>query len=97
MTEILVQRSDVEHMLSKFIVRIREDGSESVHEVSLSARDFGRLGVPYRSPEEFVRACFEFLLEREPKEQILSSFDVSAISTYFPEFEDRISGPGPSS
>lgn len=97
MTEILVQRSDVEHMLSRFVVRIREDGSESVHEVSLSASDFGRLGVPYRSPEEFVRACFEFLLEREPKEQILNSFDVSAISTYFPEFEDRISGPGPSS
>ncbi len=97
MTEIQVHRSDVEHMLSRFTVRIREDGSESVHDVTLSASDFGRLGVPYRSPEEFVRACFEFLLERESKEQILSSFDVSVIATYFPEFEDRISGPGPSS
>lgn len=97
MTEIHVHRSDVERMLSRFTVRIREDGSESVHDVTLSASDFGRLGVPYRSPEEFVRACFEFLLERESKEQILSSFDVSVIATYFPEFEDRISGPGPSS
>ena len=97
MSEILVQRSDVERVRSRFTVRIREDGSESVHEVSLSSSDLGRLGVPYRSPEEFVRACFEFLLEREPKEQILHSFDVSAISTYFPEFEDRISSPGRSS
>ena len=92
MTEILVDRNDVECILSRFTVRIREDGSESVHEVTLSASDFERLGKPYRSPEEFVRACFEFLLERESKEQILGSFDVSAISTYFPEFEDRISG-----
>ncbi len=95
MTEIKVHRSDVEHMLSRFTVRVREDGSESVHEVTLSASDFGRLGEPYRSPEGFIRACFEFLLEREPKEQILSSFDVSVIATYFPEFEDRISAPEP--
>lgn len=96
MTEIQVHRSDVEHMLSRFAVRIREDGSESVHEVTLSASDFDRLGEPYRSPEEFIRACFEFLLEREPKEQVLSSFDVSMIATYFPDFEDRISSREPS-
>jgi hypothetical protein len=95
MTEILVDRNDVEHMLSRFAVRIREDGSESVHDVTLSASDFDRLGKPYRSPEEFVRACFEFLLERESKEQILASFDVSAISTYFPQFDDRISSREP--
>jgi hypothetical protein len=93
MTDIQVHRDDVEHMLSRFTVRIREDGSESVHEVTLSASDFGRLGENYRSPEEFIRACIEFLLEREPKEQILSSFDVSVIATYFPEFDDRISEP----
>jgi hypothetical protein len=95
MTEIQVDRSDVEHMLSRFAVRIREDGSETVHEVTVSASDFGRLGEPYRSPEDFIRACFEFLLEREPKEQILRSFDVSVIATYFPEFEDRITRPAP--
>ncbi len=95
MTEIEVHGSDVEHMLSRFTVRVREDGSESVHEVTLSASDFARLGEPYSSPEELIRACFEFLLEREPKEQILSSFDVSAIPTYFPEFEERISAPEP--
>ena len=31
-----------------------------------------------------------FLLEREPKESILRSFDVSQIATYFPEFEAEI-------
>jgi hypothetical protein len=95
MTQIEVRRTDAEHMLSRFIVRVREDRSESAHEVTLSASDFARLGEPYRSPEEFIRACFEFLLEREPKERILSSFDVSMIAAYFPEFEDRISAPEP--
>jgi hypothetical protein len=40
-----------------------------------------------RSPEAFVRDCFAFLLEREPTESILSSFDVGVIGRYFPEFE----------
>jgi hypothetical protein len=43
-----------------------------------------------RSPEAFVRDCFAFLLEREPKESILSSFDVGVIGRYFPEFERLI-------
>jgi ribosome-associated toxin RatA of RatAB toxin-antitoxin module len=95
MSDIQVDRTDVERMLSRFTVRIREENSESVHDVTLSASDFERLGGGYRSPEELIRACIEFLLEREPKEQILSSFDVSVITTYFPEFEDRISASQP--
>jgi hypothetical protein len=38
----------------------------------------------------FVEACFTFLLQHEPKEQILPSFDVSQISGYFPDFERAI-------
>jgi hypothetical protein len=37
-------------------------------------------------------ATFAFLLEREPKESILSSFDVSVIGRYFPGFEREIAG-----
>jgi hypothetical protein len=38
-----------------------------------------------------VRAAFRFLLEREPKESILSSFDITIISRYFPGFEQDLS------
>ena len=31
-----------------------------------------------------------FLLDREPKESILSRFDVTVISRYFPEFEREL-------
>jgi hypothetical protein len=90
--EINVQRRDVERFMSTFHVTVADDDSSTEHEVTVSASDYERLGTKYRTPEEFVRGCFEFLLEREPKESILPRFDVSVISTYFPEFETRIQG-----
>jgi len=76
---------------ARFRVEVREGGKATEHEVTLSAGDLDRLAGG-RAPEAFVRDCFAFLLEREPKESILRSFDVSVIGRYFPEFERRISG-----
>jgi hypothetical protein len=92
MAEITVQRSDVERFLSRFHVTVREGESTTEHDVTLSATDFERLGSRHRSPDEFVRSCFVFLLEREPKESIMPSFDISVIGSYFPEFEADIQG-----
>ncbi len=39
------------------------------------------------SQTELLKKSFEFLLQREPNTSILRSFDLSAISRYFPEFE----------
>jgi hypothetical protein len=39
-----------------------------------------------------VEAAFRFLLDREPKEAILSRFDITVISRYFPEFERELPG-----
>jgi hypothetical protein len=89
MADIEVERTGADGQIV-FDVRVSEGGSESRHEVTLSEEDYRRLGEGYGSPDEFVRACFEFLLEREPKESILSRFDVSVISRYFPEFEETI-------
>ena len=75
----------------RFEVTVRADGSSTEHDVTLSGPLFERLASG-RSPEDFIRGCFEFLLEREPKESILRSFDVSVIGRYFPEFEQIILG-----
>ena len=75
---------------TRWEVTVTEGGSSTTHEVTLSDVDMGRLGAGYDSEQEFVRACFEFLVAREPKEQILSRFDVTDISRYFPEFEREI-------
>ena len=81
-TKIEVEKLDASH----FRVRVIEAESESIHEVTLNPKDYARLAVPTADPEELIRESFEFLLEREPKESILSRFDLSVISRYFPEY-----------
>jgi hypothetical protein len=74
-----------------FRVEVRSgDGSETQHDVTVARADWLRLGAGFDTPERFIRACFEFLLEREPREAILGSFDVSVIGRYFPDFEGEI-------
>jgi hypothetical protein len=85
-------RIDVQSLdASHFRVRVIEAGSESVHEVTLSAKDYQRLTGGKVEPSELIRKSFQFLLERESKESILSRFDLSVISRYFPEYEREIS------
>jgi hypothetical protein len=78
----------------EFRVQVDEGGSSSEHHVTASQEDLMRLSSGYASADEFIRECFEFLLAREPKEQILPRFDVSVISRYFPEFEEQIRRKG---
>ena len=75
---------------SKFRVRVMESGSETTHDVIVSSSDYKRLASGKVEPEELVRRSFEFLLEREPKESILTRFDLSLIGRYFPEYEHEI-------
>lgn len=77
----------VERVNDHFEVRVSEPGSESTHRVTNDRPD---LAEGHDSPEAFIEACFAFMLEREPKESILGTFDVSVISRYFPDFEDAI-------
>ena len=78
-----------EPMRLQVVVHDDGDTSSTAHEVTVSAGDLERLGSG-RSPEEFVSACFEFLLDREPKESILRTFDLSVVSQYFPDYDHEI-------
>ena len=75
---------------SKFRVRVIEAGNETTHIVTVSPNDYTRLTNGKIELEEVVRRSFEFLLEREPKESILTRFDLSVIGRYFPEYEREI-------
>jgi len=87
----MAAKIDVEKInSSKFRVRIIETGSETIHDVTVTPNDYTRLTNGKVEPEELVRRSFEFLLEREPKESVLTGFDLSAISRYFPEYEREI-------
>jgi len=41
-------------------------------------------------PGELVKATFEFLLERGPKETILKKFNLSDVVGHFPNYENEI-------
>jgi hypothetical protein len=74
----------------KFRIRVKEGASESQHVVTLSEQDYRSLSGGKIEPVELIKRSFEFLLAREPKEAILSSFDLPLISHYFPEFEREL-------
>lgn len=71
-------------------VTVKEGQSKTQHQVTLRKADYQRLAGDRASPTELVRKSFLFLLEREPKESILRSFDLTVISRYFPEYEREI-------
>ena len=90
MAEIQIQKTGQSEEGFSFSVAIEETGSRSTYQVTLSRRDHRELGVETESPEQFVRRCIEWLLERESKESILSQFDIREISQYFPRFREEI-------
>ena len=86
MAEIEIKQSELNDAY-EFQVRVREETSETRHRVTLSKTTYERLTGGDVRPEDLVRESFRFLLEREPKESILGSFDLSVISDYFPSYE----------
>ena len=63
---------------------------DTVHRVTVPASYYEKLTGRRVAVEELVRLSFEFLLEREPKESILRTFELPVIGRYFPEFEREI-------
>jgi hypothetical protein len=73
----------------EFRVTVRKGRGSTEHHVTMSTATHRKLGGN-AAPEELIRAAFAFLLDREPKESILSRFDVTVIGHYFPEFERQL-------
>lgn len=74
----------------EFTVRVQKGTGETRHRVTVAKSTYEELSRGEIDPERLVEAAFEFLLEREPKESILRSFDITDISRYFPDFEMKI-------
>jgi hypothetical protein len=76
----------VEHIGgSTYRVMVDDDGSVTSHEVTVTPEDVERF-APGADAERLLRASFEFLLEREPKEAILRRFALPVIERYFPDY-----------
>lgn len=73
-------------------VTVRDERSSSSHDVTVGTDDATALAAATDASdiERLLYETFDFLLEREPKESILRSFDLSVVSQYFPEYEHEI-------
>jgi hypothetical protein len=76
----------------EFEVAVKEGLGETRHRVTLRKADHERLSGGKANPETLVTESFRFLLEREPKESILRSFDLTVISRYLTNTSARSPG-----
>jgi hypothetical protein len=72
------------------VVAVTEGSRETRHRVTLRKSDYQDLVGSQVSPRALVEESFRFLLEREPKESILRSFDLMVIGRYFPQYRREI-------
>jgi hypothetical protein len=70
-------------------VTVDHAGQRSRHAVTVTRADLERWagGTERKDVEELVSQSFDFLLEREPPDSILATFNLSVIPRYFPEYD----------
>ncbi len=71
-------------------VMVGDDPGATRHHVQVSQVTLLDL-APGRSPEELVRESFAYLLEREPRESIMRTFELPIIARFFGDYADEIS------
>jgi hypothetical protein len=71
-------------------VTVSEGGDSTSHAVTVSRHELRRLAGEGDEPSGLVKASFDYLLEREPRESILRSFAISEIERYFPGYPSEI-------
>jgi hypothetical protein len=75
-----------------FFVTVREGKSATRHHVTMTLVTYQKLTGGTVTAARCIEAAFQFLLDHESKESILSQFDVTVISTYFPSFDRKLGG-----
>ncbi len=81
---------EITQRTGSFEVTVNDGSGETTHHVSVPDGYLAKLGLDDVDRTELVRRSFEFLLEREPKESIMRTFELSVIQRYFPEYPDEI-------
>ncbi|MGH9803957.1 MAG: hypothetical protein ACRD4D_02200 [Candidatus Acidiferrales bacterium] len=83
---IEITKTDDRH----YSVSVSDAAGRSSHRVTVDPAYSQKLLSRKAAPEELIRRSFEFLLEHEPKESILSEFDLAVIQRYFPDYKKEI-------
>lgn len=74
------------------VARVDDGRTAGRHVVTVSIDDADRLAAAHdaRGVERLVDETFRFLLEREPRSSILTSFGLPVVGRYFPDYEAEI-------
>ena len=70
--------------------RSEDDPRLTQHDVTVTSSDVARIAPKGTAVETVVQASFEFLLEREPADSIMRSFELPVIGRYFPGYEAEV-------
>ena len=77
--------------LTEDVFKVTVSGSVATqHEVTVTDLAHHHLTSGQTTKEELLDFSFKFLLDREPNTSILSQFDITVISQYFPEYESEL-------
>ena len=90
MAEIKIKEIDSDNADMAFDVEVVEGGASTKHRVTLDKEYYESLTGGKIVAPRLVEVSFIYLLEREPKEAILSSFNISVIPRYFADYEKEI-------
>jgi len=74
----------------QFSVVVGEGDDTTEHKVFLDEAYWESLTGRKSKPRTLIKDSFVFLLERESKESILTSFNLKQIEDYFPEYTKKI-------
>lgn len=85
MADIRVEPQDTD----SYRVTVVDDTGESSHDVTAAADDIAQLGGG-ADAETVLAESFRFLLEREPRTSIMSSFELPVIARFFPEYPEEM-------
>jgi len=91
MSDIIVSKKEDKGGVEIYDVDVSDSGSSASFVVRVTSESQSRFLPEGFTSAELVEESFRFLLEREPKESILSNFEISTIEGYFPEYPERIS------
>ena len=74
----------------EFGVECTDGDTTTHHTVTVPERVLDEIDLPRVDPLRLVEESFAFLLEREPATSIMSSFALSDISRFFPEYIEEM-------
>ncbi len=70
-------------------VVVTQAGRQTTHEVTVTPEDVARY-APGSTAQRLLEASFEFLLEREPRQSIMRSFELPIIGRFFGDYRDEM-------